>query len=100
MWRCKSWVLTNTIVDRGSGVNILPEDTWKCLGKPTLWPPTFQLVVADQHGIKQLGTSMAQKVTIETQQFLQTFVVIPLQKKAYDALSERGWLVADKADHN
>ena len=34
-------VLTNTIVDRGSGVNVLPEDTWKKLGKSTLWPPAF-----------------------------------------------------------
>ena len=34
-------VLTNTIVDGGSGVNVLPEDIWKKLGQPTLWPPTF-----------------------------------------------------------
>ena len=93
-------ILTNTIVDGGSGVNVLPEDTWKSLGKPTLWPPTFQLVGADQHGIKPLGTLMAQKVTIGTQQFLLNFVVIPLQRKAYDALLGRGWLIAAKANHN
>ena len=29
-------VLTNTIVDEGSGVNVLPEDVWKKLGQPTL----------------------------------------------------------------
>ena len=34
-------VLTNTIVDKGSGVNVLPKDIWKKLGQPTLWPPTF-----------------------------------------------------------
>ena len=34
-------VLTDTIVDGGSGVNVLPEDVWKKLGQPTLWPPTF-----------------------------------------------------------
>lgn len=28
--------LSNTIVDGGSGVNVLPEETWKALGKPTL----------------------------------------------------------------
>lgn len=43
---------------------------------------------------------MAQKVTIETQPFLLNFVVIPLEKKAYDALLERGWLIAAKEDHN
>ena len=43
-------VLTDTIVDGGSGVNVLLEDVWKKLGQPTLWPPTFQLLMADQHG--------------------------------------------------
>lgn len=33
--------LTNTTVDGGLGVNVLPEETWKALGEPTLWPPTF-----------------------------------------------------------
>ena len=34
-------VLSDTIVDGGSGVNILSEDTWKKLGQLTLWPPKF-----------------------------------------------------------
>ena len=51
-------VLTNTIVDEGSGVNVLLEDVWKKLGQPTLWPPTFQLLMADQHEIKPFGTLM------------------------------------------
>ena len=59
-------VLTETIVDGGSGVNVLPEDTWKRLGQPTLWPPTFQLLTADQHGIKPLGVLTTQPMTIET----------------------------------
>lgn len=29
-------VLTGTIVDGGSGVNVLPKDVWKKLGQPTL----------------------------------------------------------------
>lgn len=92
--------LSNTIVDGGSGVNVLPEETWKCLGKPTLWPPTFHLVGADQHGIRPLGILMEQKVSIGTQLFLLNFVVIPMEKKAYDALLGRGWLIAAKATHN
>ena len=35
-------VLTDTIIDGGSGVNVLPEDVWKKLGQVTLWPSTFQ----------------------------------------------------------
>ncbi len=34
-------VLTDRIVDGGSGVNVLPEDTWKRLGQLMLWPPPF-----------------------------------------------------------
>ena len=39
-------VLIDTIVDGGSGMNVLSEDTWKKLGKPT-WPPAFQLLMTD-----------------------------------------------------
>lgn len=93
-------ILTDTIVDGGSGVNVLPEDTWKKLGKPTLWPPTFNLLGADQHGIKPLGMLMAQQVTVGAQPFVLDFVVIPLKQKGYDAILGRGWLVAAKANHN
>ena len=53
--RCK---LSNTIFDGGLGINILLERAWKALGKPTLWPPTFELAGANQHGIKPIGTLM------------------------------------------
>lgn len=43
---------------------------------------------------------MAQKVTIRTQQFLLNFVIIPLQRKAYNALLGRGWLIAAKENYN
>lgn len=72
---------TNTIVDAGFDVNVLPEETWKTLEQPTLWPPTFQLLSADQHKIKPLGTLMVQTITIGTQPFLLDFVVIPLKEK-------------------
>ena len=92
--------LSNTIVDGGSSVNILFEDTWKAIGKPTLWPPTFQLVGANKHKIKPIGTLMGQKVVIGMQQFFLDFVVITLEKKVYDALRGRGWLVTVKDTHN
>ena len=50
--------LIDTIVNGGSSVNVLPENVWKKLGKPMLWPPTFQLRMTDQHEIKPLGTLM------------------------------------------
>ena len=59
-------ILPDTIIDEGSGVNVLPEQTWKQLGQPMLWPPTFQLLTTNQQGIKPLGTLIAQPVTIGT----------------------------------
>jgi hypothetical protein len=60
---------TNIIVDGGFDVNILLKDTWRSLGKPTIWSPTFQLVDAKQQGIKVLGVLMGQKVIIKTKLF-------------------------------
>ena len=65
-----------------------------------LWPPTYRLLIVDQHGIKPLGTLIAQLVTIGTQPFLLDFVVIPLQRKGYDAILGWGWLVQAKVKHD
>ena len=65
-----------------------------------MWPPTFQLLTADQHGIKPLGVLMAQPVTIGTQSFLLDFVVIPLKRRGYDTILGRGWLVQAKVNHD
>lgn len=67
-------------------VNILFEDTWRSLGKTTIWLPTFQLMGVDQQGIRILRYIMGEKVIIGMQEFLLNFVVILLWKKAYDAL--------------
>lgn len=81
-------------------MNVLPEDTWKRLGQSTLWPPTFHLLIADQHGIKPLGVLMAQPVMIGTQQFLLDVVVIPLKRKGYHAILVHGWLIQAKVKHD
>lgn len=93
-------VLEDTIMDRGLGVNVLPEDIWRKLGQPTLWPPIVQLLTADQHEIKSLGNLMVQSVTIGTQPFLLHFVVIPLKRKGYDAILRWGWVVQAKVKHD
>lgn len=61
---------------------------------------TFYLVGADQNDIKPLETLIPQKVMIGTQHFFFDFVVIQLQKKAYDALLRRGCLITAKVNHN
>ena len=55
---------------------------------------------ADQHGIKSIRTLMGQKLVVGMQQFFLDFVLITLEKKGYDALLGRGWLVVAKATHN
>lgn len=92
--------LTNNIVDKGSGVNIPPKYTWKSLVRQTLWSSTFYLVGVDKHGIKPLVILMAQQAMIGTQQFILDSIVIPLQKRVYDALLGRDWLITAKASHN
>lgn len=81
--------LTNTIANGMSSMNILTEDTWRSLSKPTIWSPTFQLLGADHQGIKGTWSFNGKKVIIETQAFLLNFVVISLSKKAYNELL--GW---------
>ena len=65
-----------------------------------MWPLKFQLLTANQHGIKPLGVLMAQQVTIGTQPFLLDFVVIPLKKRGYDAILGKGWLIQAKVTHD
>ena len=43
---------------------------------------------------------MVWTVKIETQAFLLDFMVIPLNRKGYDAILERGWLVQAKVKHD
>ena len=93
-------VLIDTIVDGGSGANVLSEETWGRLGQSTLWPPTFQLLMVDQHGIKPLGVLTTQPMMIGTQPFLLDFVVIPMKRKGYDAILGQGWLIQAKVKHD
>ena len=65
-----------------------------------MWPPIFQLLRANQHGIKPLGVLTAQSVTIGTQPFLLDFVMILLKRKGYDAILGRGWLVQEKVKYD
>ena len=43
---------------------------------------------------------MAQEVIVGTQQFFLDNVVITLEKKGYNALLGRGWLIKKKDSHN
>ena len=47
--------MDQVILDLGSNTNVLPKQTWECMGRPTLqWSP-IQLRMANQHNIFSMG---------------------------------------------
>jgi hypothetical protein len=43
------------ILDLGSEVNVLPKNTWQCMGEPTLGYSPIQLKLANQHRVLAIG---------------------------------------------
>jgi hypothetical protein len=43
------------ILDLGSKVNVLPKNTWKCMGDPTLGYSPIQLKLENQHRVIPIG---------------------------------------------
>jgi hypothetical protein len=43
------------ILDIGSKVNVLPKNTWKCMGDPTLGYSPIQLKLENQHRVLPIG---------------------------------------------
>jgi hypothetical protein len=43
------------ILDLGYEVNVLPKNTWKCMGEPTLGYSNVQLKLANQHRVLPIG---------------------------------------------
>ena len=43
------------ILDLGSEVNVLPKNTWQCMGEPTLGYSPVQLKLANQHKFLPIG---------------------------------------------
>jgi hypothetical protein len=43
------------ILDLGSKVNVLPKNTWQCMGEPTLGYSSVQLKLANQHRVLPIG---------------------------------------------
>jgi hypothetical protein len=45
----------NIILDLGSEVNVLPKNTWKCMGDPTLGYSLVQLDLENKHRVLSIG---------------------------------------------
>jgi hypothetical protein len=43
------------ILDLGSKVNVLPRNTWQCMGEPTLGYSNVQLKLENQHRVLPIG---------------------------------------------
>ncbi|OAE22840.1 hypothetical protein AXG93_2100s1000 [Marchantia polymorpha subsp. ruderalis] len=80
-------------VDSGSGVNIMTEDTARCLGFRTFEPTTRVLRLADQTRIMPLGMLRNIMTTIGGAEFQLTYIILqPLMKRGYEILLGRPWL--------
>jgi hypothetical protein len=53
------------ILDLGSKVNVLPKDTWQCMGEPTLGYSTIQLKLSSQHRVLTIGRLTGVKVYLD-----------------------------------
>ena len=86
--------ITGTLVDGGSGVNILPEFVYKKMQLSDLEAAPFQLKMADQRRIQPLGILRNQKITISSLSFFVNFVVIKMNEgdSPYPLLLGRPWL--------
>jgi hypothetical protein len=45
----------DVILDLGSEVNVLPKNTWQCMGEPTLGYSPVQLKLENQHRVLPIG---------------------------------------------
>jgi hypothetical protein len=81
-------VVTNVLVDRGSGQNILPEHIMRKLGIGLTGPSPFIINMANQSSTMPLRMIKDCKMTIGREEYLVTFHVI----KMHSILLGRPWL--------
>lgn len=85
--------MDQVILDLGSEVNVMPKQTWKRMGRPTLqWSP-IQLRMANQQNILPMGILQGVIVDIEGASALADFKVIEIvdDSNPYIALLGIDW---------
>ncbi|MCO5572188.1 hypothetical protein L7F22_025939 [Adiantum nelumboides] len=90
--------MPGVLIDGGSGVNVLPEETCRKLNI-TCWDPApFQVKMADQRRIQPLGIVRNTVIEIGGLKFKVNFVVLQLEEssQSYPMILGRPWLRAAK----
>jgi hypothetical protein len=68
----------NIILDLGSEVNVLPKETWKCMGEPTMGYSNVQLKLANQHRFLPIGRMKGVIVDLDGVRMKADFEVIEI----------------------
>jgi hypothetical protein len=81
------------ILDLGSKVNVLPKNTWKCMGEPTLGYSLFQLKLANQHRVLPIGRFKGVTLDLDGVQTKADFEVIEIvdEKTPYPSFLVLDW---------
>jgi hypothetical protein len=66
------------IMDLGSEVNLLPKNTWKCMGDPTLGYSPVQLKLENQHRVLPIGKLKGVAVYLDGVSTKSNFEVIEI----------------------
>ena len=94
--------ITGVVLDGGSGVNILAEETRKALGLPITNMAAFTVKMADQRRVNPIGLIRNVEITIAGLKFVTTFTVLRMEgdEGSYPMLLGRPWLRMAGVKHN
>ena len=87
-------IIPHTLVDGGSGINIMPLSTLEKLGLELTGPSPFVINVADQRQVTPLGQVKDCLMKVGGEVYTITFQVLrlPVTSKSYPILLGRDWL--------
>jgi hypothetical protein len=66
------------ILDLGSEVNVLPKNTWQCMGEPTLGYSNVQLKLENQHRVLPIGRPKGVTIDLDGVHTKEDFEVIKI----------------------
>jgi hypothetical protein len=66
------------ILDLGSKVNVLPKNTWQCMGEPALGYSPVQLKLENQHRVLPIGRLEGVIVNLDRVRIMEDFEVIEI----------------------
>jgi hypothetical protein len=87
------------ILDLRSEVNVLPKNTWKCMGEPTLGYSPVQLKIANQHRVLPIGRLKGVTIDLDGVCTKEVFEVIEIVdgKTPYPTFLNLDWVSHNRA---